>query len=389
MDLTFTGEQEAWRDEVRTFLASELPEHFDWDSEYDEDEEGWEFALAFTRRVAAKGWIGLTWPEEYGGLARPAIDRFILWEELIRANAPIINHIGWGLAANALLTGGTHEQKLRFLPPIARMETFWAEGLTEPDAGSDLASLRTTARWTGEHWVVNGQKTFTTWGTHADVLYLAARTDPDASKHRGISIFCLDLRTPGVSFSPLHNIAGGRQNHTYFDDVVVPADRLIGELGHGWDYIMGSFYAGGPMGGMECEQENCLAELVRWSSTATRYGRPLIEDPYVRERLAELAVMTEISRVLSYEGLSNFLHRRIPRFGGALNTVVAKEMRPRFVQTISEIVGPLAQVRGDSPGSAMAGRPAEWFLRGINNHAGGTPQVKRMVMATRGLGLPR
>ncbi len=221
------------------------------------------------------------------------------------------------------------------------------------------------------------------------MLYLAARTDPDATKHRGISIFCLDLRSAGVSFSPLHNIAGGRQNHTYFDDVIIPADCLIGELGHGWDYIMGSFYAGGPMGGMECEQENCLAELVRWSSTATRYGRPLIEDPYVRERLAELAVMTEISRVLSYEGLSNFLHRRSPRFAGALNTVVAKEMRPRFSQTISEIVGPLAQVLGDSPGSPMEGRPAEWFLRGINNHAGGTPQVKRMVMATRGLGLPR
>ncbi len=135
MDLTFDEKQEAWRDEVRTFLASELPEHFDWDSEYDEDEQGWEFALAFTRKIAQKGWIGLTWPEEYGGLARPAIDKFILWEELIRSNAPVVNHIGWGLAANALLAGGTHEQKLRFLRPIARMETFWAEGLTEPDSG--------------------------------------------------------------------------------------------------------------------------------------------------------------------------------------------------------------------------------------------------------------
>jgi 3-oxocholest-4-en-26-oyl-CoA dehydrogenase alpha subunit len=389
MDLTFTDEQEAWREEVRAFLAAELPADFHWDSEYDEDEEGWAFAFEFTRRLGAKGWIGLTWPREYGGLERPPIDRFILWEELFRANAPVLNHIGFGLAANALLTGGTHEQKAKFLPPIARMETFWAEGLTEPDAGSDLASLRTTARWTGEHWVVNGQKTYTTWGTHADVLYLAARTDPNAPKHRGISIFCLDLRSPGVSFAPLHNIAGGRQNHTYFDDVVVPADHLIGEIGHGWDYIMGSFYAGGPMGGMECEQESRLTDLVRWCRTTHRGGRPMVEDPYVRERLAELAVMTEISRVLSYEGLSNYLHRRVPRFGGALNTVVAKEARPRFFQSISEIVGPLGQLRGESPGAPMHGLPAEWFLRGINNHAGGTPQVKRMVMATRGLGLPR
>lgn len=389
MDLTFTDEQEEWRGEVVEFLDAELPEDFNWHSEYDEDEEGWAFARAFTEKVAAKGWIGLTWPEEYGGLARPPIDRFILWEELVRASAPVINHIGWGLAANALLAGGTHEQKLRFLPKIARMETFWAEGLSEPDAGSDLASLRTKAHWTGDHWVVNGQKTYTTWGTHADVLYLAARTDPDASRHKGISIFCLDLSSPGVSFSPLHNIAGGRQNHTYFDDVVIPADHLIGEAGKGWDYIMGSFYAGGPAGGGECLMENRLRDLVRWCRTEIRYGRPLIEEPYVRERLAELAVMTEIRRVLSYEGLSNFMNARPPRFGGALDNVVSKEMGPQFFQTATEIVGPLAQMRGDSPVAPLGGMPAEWFLRGINNHAGGTPQVKRMVMATRGLGLPR
>jgi alkylation response protein AidB-like acyl-CoA dehydrogenase len=371
VDLTFSAEQEAWREEVRAFLAAELPPDFDWDSEYNEDEEGWDFAIEFTRRLGAKGWIGLTWPEEYGGLGRPAIDNFILWEELVAANAPIVNHIGFGLAASALLGGGTHEQKLKFLPGIARMETFWAEGLTEPDAGSDLASLRTTARWTGEHWVVNGQKTYTTWGTHADVL------------------FCLDLKAPGVSFSPLHNIAGGRQNHTYFDDVIVPADHLIGELGRGWDYIMGSFYTGGPMGGADREMDHRIGQLVRWARAATRYGRPLIEDPYVRERIAELTVMTEVARVMSYEGLSNFLHRRPSVFAGAMGTVVAKEAKPRFGQLTSEIVGPLGQVRGDAPVAPLRGMPAEWWLRGINNHAGGTPQVKRMVMATRGLGLPR
>ncbi|HRC87665.1 MAG TPA: acyl-CoA dehydrogenase family protein [Thermoanaerobaculia bacterium] len=291
---------------------------------------------------------------------------------------------------NALLVGGSHEQKLRFLPQIANFEVFWAEGLTEPDAGSDLANLRTTARWNGDHWVVNGQKTYTTWGTHADVLYLAARTDPDSTRHRGISIFCLDLKSPGVSFSPLHNIAGGLQNHTYLDNVAVPAENLIGEVNKGWDYIMSSFYVSGPLGGAEFELERSLHALVHWASTsATRYGRPLIEDPYVRERLAELAVMTEVTRVMSYDGISDYVNQREPKFGGAMGVVVAKEMRPVYNQMITEIVGPLAQLRGDSPLAPLGGMPAEWFLRGVNNHAGGTPQVKRMVMATRGLGLPR
>ncbi len=389
MDLTFTAEQDAWRAEVRAFLDAELPAEFDWDSEYDEDDEGWAFAREFTRRLGAKGWIGLTWPVEYGGLGRPGIDNFILWEELAEYNAPIINHIGWGLAASALLAGGTHEQKLKFLPGIARMETFWAEGLTEPDAGSDLASLRTSARRAGDHWVVNGQKTYTTWGTHADVLYLAARTDPDVSKHRGISIFCLDLSSPGVSFSPLHNIAGGRQNHTYFDNVIVPAENQIGQLGHGWDYIMGSFYTGGPMGGMERDLDNMVRRLTLWARDARRNGRPVIEDPYVRERLAELATLVEVHRCLSYSGLSSYMNKRPPKLGGALGTVVTKEARPRVGQLINEILGPLGELRADAPGVPFGGLGAEWFLRQINNHAGGTPQVKRMVMATRGLGLPR
>ncbi len=389
MDFTFTAEQQAWREEVREFLRAELPPGYNWDSEYNEDEAGWEFALEFTRRLGAKGWIGLMWPVEYGGLGRPPIDRFILSEEMAAFHAPVINAIGWGLAANALLTGGTHEQKLRFLPPIAKMETFWAEGLTEPDAGSDLASLRTTAVRDGDTWVVNGQKTYTTWGTHADVLYLAARTDPDVAKHRGISIFCVDLSLPGIEFSPLHNIAGGRQNHTYFDNVRVPADMLIGELGRGWDYIMGSFYAGGPMGGQDRYLDRRLYELMAWCRTVTRYGKPLLADPYVHDRLAELAVMIEQHRVISYEGLSSYLNQRPVRFGGTLGTVVSKELKPRFYQLITEIAGPLSQVREGSPWGAMDGTVAEWFMEGINNHAGGTPQVKRMVMATRGLGLPR
>ena len=180
MELQLTAAQSDWREEVRDFLDTELPARFEKSTEWCEDEDFWAFATAFTRKVSAKGWIGLTWPTEYGGLARPPVDQLIFSEEFTYRDAPLVNTIGWGLAAGALLRGGTEAQKQKFLPPIQWTEVLWAEGYTEPEAGSDLASLTTRAVRDGDEWVISGQKTFTTWGSHADLLYCAARTDPEA-----------------------------------------------------------------------------------------------------------------------------------------------------------------------------------------------------------------
>jgi 3-oxocholest-4-en-26-oyl-CoA dehydrogenase alpha subunit len=389
MDLTFTRQEEAWRQEVRDFLDRELPPDKAFDVEFNEDEALWRFAFDFTRRVGAKGWIGLTWPPEYGGLGKSLTDRLIMMEEFGYRDAPLINHIGWGLAAGALFVGGTPEQKRRFLPPIARMETFWAEGLTEPDAGSDLASLTTRAVRDGDDWIINGQKTYTTWGSHADVLYLAARTNPEAPKHHGISIFCLDLGLPGVSFSPMYNLGGGRQNHTFLEDVRIPGDMLIGEEGQGWGYIMSSFYMSGGVAAGHTTYQRRLDDLVAYCKETTRNGRPLIKDPIVRQQLAELALIVEEHRLLAYAGLGQALASRPPEFGGALGTVVAKEAKPRFAEICQQIVGPLSQLRSESRWAPMNGDVEAWYRYSFSNHAGGTSQVKRMVLATRGLGLPR
>jgi alkylation response protein AidB-like acyl-CoA dehydrogenase len=389
MDLTFTREEEAWRHEVRDFLDRELPPDKAFDVEFNEDEALWRFAFDFTKKVGAKGWIGLTWPPEYGGLGRSLTDRLIMMEEFGYRDAPLINHIGWGLAAGALFVGGTPEQKRRFLPPIARMETFWAEGLTEPDAGSDLASLTTRAVRDGDDWIINGQKTYTTWGSHADVLYLAARTNPEAPKHHGISIFCLDLGLPGVSFTPMYNLGGGRQNHTFLEDVRIPGDRLIGEEGKGWGYIMSSFYMSGGVAAGHTTYQRRLDDLVAYCKETTRHGRPLIKDPIVRQQLAELALIVEEHRLLAYAGLGQTLANRPPEFGGALGTVVAKEAKPRFAEICQQIVGPLSQLRSESRWAPMNGDVEAWYRYSFSNHAGGTSQVKRMVLAPRGLGLPR
>ncbi|HET6812278.1 MAG TPA: acyl-CoA dehydrogenase family protein [Acidimicrobiales bacterium] len=389
MDLRFTPEQDAFREEVRAFLDTELPPDQAFDHEFCEDDDRWAFAFEFTRKVGAKGWIGLTWPTEYGGLGRSAAERMIMFEEFTYRDAPLLNAIGWGLAAGSLLVGGTEEQKKRFLPEIARFERFWAEGLTEPDSGSDLASLSTRAVRDGDEWVVNGQKTYTTWGHRADVLYLAARTDPAAPRHKGISIFCLDLGLPGISFSPLHNLGGGRQNHTYLDDVRIPADMLIGKEGEGWSYIMNAFYAGGGGGGLHAKMQRMLDQVVAYCRTTTRDGVLMIKDPIIRPQLAELALMVETERLLSYESLGNHENKRPPVFAGALGVVVMKEGQSRFAQLCNQIMGPLGQLGQGSRWAPMGGDPEAWYRQSYANHAGGAPQVKRMVLATRGLGLPR
>jgi 3-oxocholest-4-en-26-oyl-CoA dehydrogenase alpha subunit len=387
MNLQFSAEEEQWRQEVRSFLDQELPEDAAFDTEFCEDEDRWAFAREFTRKVAAKGWIGLTWPAAYGGLERPVTERMIMFEEFTRRDAPLVNQIGWGLAAGSLLYGGTEEQKRYFLPRIAGFEELWVEGLTEPGSGSDLASLSTRAVRHGSDWIITGQKTYTTWGHHGEVMYLAARTNPEP-RHHGISLFCLDLTLPGVSFSPLYNLGGGRQNHTYLDEVRIPGDMLIGEEGMGWSCVMNAFYGGGG-GGRHVKLEVMLEKVIRYCQTAVRGGRPLIEDPVIRSKLAELALMAESERLLSYEALGNSIHHRAPQFGGAMPVVVSKEIQPRFAQICTQIVGSLAQLAGSDPWSPLGGSPEAWYRQSFANHAGGTPQVKRMVLATRGLGLPR
>jgi 3-oxocholest-4-en-26-oyl-CoA dehydrogenase alpha subunit len=388
MEPTFTVEQEHWRAEVRAFLDQELPPDQEVNTEFVEDDAIWQFALEFTRKLAARGWISLSWPVEYGGLGRPLVEELIFSEELERREAPIVNHVGWGLVAGALLSGGTDEQRRRFLPPIANMETMWVEGYTEPGSGSDLASLSTRAARKGSDWVINGQKTYTTWGHRGDVMYLAARTDPEAPRHRGISIFCLDLKQPGISFSALQNIAGGRQNHTYLDDVLVPDDMMIGQENQGWNLIMNSFYASPKVMARHAAFQRVIVKLVGYCRETRRSGRLLIDQEWVRDAITELEMITQSLRLLTYQSVGERAAGRPPALAGALPIVVEKEAIPRFAEVVNQVLGAEAQLSA-SPAAPLGGLGVETYLRSFANHAGGTSQVKRMVLATRGLGLPR
>lgn len=385
MRALLTKAQEQWRSEVREFLAAELPPGKAFNPEFDDAPEQWQIALDFSAKVAAKGWIGLTWPVEYGGAGRPAIDNQILLEEFAVADAPMVNSVGIFLAAGTILVGGSEEQKRTLLPDIASMRTLWAEGLTEPEAGSDLGSLQTKATRDGDEWVISGAKAYTSWGPMSDVLYVAARTSTGESTRDAISIFCVDMTSDGVTLHPMRNFGGGVQSSTYLDNVRVPGTALIGEEGRGWQYIMRAFYASGTVEPIYSLQEARLKELLSYCRTQPG----VLDDPRVNSDIAELALMIQSQRLLAYEIIGNNTAGRAHTYGGGVQQVAAKEYEPLFAQIYDRVLGPTSQLTSQSLYAPLGGKPEAWYRQSFANHAGGTAQLKRMVLATRGLGLPR
>jgi alkylation response protein AidB-like acyl-CoA dehydrogenase len=391
---TTTPRLEALRQEVREWLAVELPQEFEgfqWD--FEEDPERWSFYRSFWRKQGEMGWLEPGWPKEYGGLEYSRRASEVVRQEFGRRRAGSFAGIGM-MVGPAILRLGTPEQKQAFLPGMAAGEIMWGEGYTEPDSGSDLASLRTRAEQDGDDWVITGTKTFCTAGHHCNWIIIAARTHPDfEQRHKGLSYFLSPMDAPGIELRPLYNIADGRQNLVVIDEVRVPADRMLGDLNCGWTQIW--FGLGGepiPVfddddAGPELDYEPPLAgqawilnELVRYCRETVEDDRPLIDDPVIRLKLAELAVGVEIGRVLGYEGSCPY--------GGHLHQAIDKEFQPKFAQVCMEILGPLAQVQ-TGRWAPLRGEIDRLYRRSFGNHAGGTSQLKRMVVATKVLGLAR
>jgi len=298
--------------------------------------------------------------------------------------------------ARALLQHGTEAQRLRHLKGIAHNTVLWGEGYTEPGAGSDLAALTTRCHRDGDHWVLNGQKTLGTAAHWCQWMMVLARA-PNSVKHNGISAFLVPLDTPGITMLPLHNMAGGQQNQTFFDNVRLPADCLLGEEGQAWNQIW--FGMGGERNdnagpGFEPHTFRVLRMLnliVHYCKTTSRGGRPLCEDPVVRLQLAELISAVETMKLMAYEAYSEAVNGANPAAGrgsGQLFAAYYKEFWPRLAQVCMEIVGPMAQLTGGR-WARLNGHVQRFFRASFGNHAGGTSQLKRMVLATRVLGLPR
>ncbi len=294
MDFQLTKEQEALKAEFSEFFETEMknapPEFLEGglESVY-ASEEGFAFHKSMARKLGEKGWLSRAWPVEAGGQGAPVIEQFIFNEVRESFEAPGVDLFGIGMFGPTLIIAANEEQKERLLTPIAKGEVFYCQGWSEPDAGSDLASLQTTAIREGDHYIVNGTKIWTTGGHKADCMFLLARTDPDSKRSKGLSVFHLDMNLPGLEVRPLKYMDGSHlYNEVFFKNVKIPARDLIGEENEGWNVTRQTMNFERSSVGFFIKGRNILNEMVEYVKETKRNGKPLSEDPIVRQKLARL-----------------------------------------------------------------------------------------------------
>ncbi len=389
MDFRFSEKEEAFRQEIRDWLKENMPQ--DWDAERSR-EENINVYREFARRLAKKRWVAPHWPKEYGGLGLSVIEQLIFNEEMAYANAPIgYSSIGVGWAGPTIIVYGTEEQKKRHLSAITNAETMWCQGFSEPNAGSDLANLSTRAVKDGDDYIINGQKIWTSGAHYADWMILLARTDPEAPKHKGISYFLVDMKTPGITIRPLIDMMGNHGfNEVYFENVRVPKDCLLGEENRGWymatttlDFERSSI--GGAVGA-----KRMLEDLVRYATETKANGHRLIDEVRVRTRLAEAAVEAEIGRLLSYRVATLQARGIVPNYESSIAKLFNTDMQLRMAITGLEIMGLYGQLEPKSKWVPLRGRfERQYMWQTGMSVGGGTPEIQRNIIAIRGLGLPR
>ncbi len=380
MDFSLSREQEAFRTEIREFLSSEVPADISV-------EDGWisGYSPEFSRKLGRQGWIGLTWPKQYGGQEKSYLDRLILTEELLRAGAPVAAHwLGDRQVGPALLAHGSEDQKQEILPQVCKGEIVFCLGMSEPDSGSDLASLRTRAEEEGDHYRLNGQKIWTSFAHVADYAYLVVRTDPDAPKHKGISEFMVDMKTPGIDVRPLIDVTGEHHfNEVFFENVKVPKDRMIGEKDRGWYQIASQ---------LDYERSGIerLLSNYRLFKDAICYAKEqgMTKDPLVRDTLAQLQIELDLGRSMVYKVAWYLTQKIVPNYEAAMAKCFCTEVEQRIAKFVSELLGDYAVLMPDSPHARLAGRAARGYLYApAYTMQGGTSNILRNIIAIRGLGL--
>lgn len=395
MDFEYTPAQEEFRRGVRDWLKTNLPEDLKVDDAMDErvapNREVFEKRRAWQRKLASAGWVGLSWPKQYGGRTAPLMEQIIFDEEYSRARAPVLpGYSGVGLCGPTMMHWGTEAQKQNFLPRILNGDHIWCQGYSEPGAGSDLAGLSTRAEDHGDYFVVNGQKVWTSAAQYADMMFLLARTDPKAPKHRGISYILLDMHSPGVVVRPLVLMNGHAHfNEVFFDNVQVPKENLVGPMNEGWKVAMTTlmFERAGAGGGGHSSQVRRLAELAK---VVRINGRVAWEHEWVRQRLAQFMIECEAAHYTKLRGLTRRLKGQPPGPEGSILKLFGSELGVRIASFATEMLGGYALVNEVTAEVPDAPR---WYNRVLSSRqytiAGGTSEIQHNIIGERVLGLPK
>ena len=387
MNFEFSDDEISFRKELQSWLKEELK-----DRPQDTDSDGeWAFGLEMRKKLADKGWLTMAWPEEYGGQVVSHMMQVVFAEEMSYHRAPGRDVFGTRMMAPTLMIHGTEEQKKEFLPPVSKGEVQWCQGYSEPESGSDLASLQTRAVEDGDDFIINGTKIWTSSAHRADHIMVLTRTDPDAPKHRGISFLLCDMNTPGLTVNPIINMAGDHGfNMVTFDNVRVPKKNLVGEQNRGW--YVGATLLDFERSGVDYSAggRRVLEELTDYAKNSSQNGSLISDNPIMRNRLANLAIEVEVSRLISYniawmqgEGL-------VPNKESSMGKVVGTELQQHLSEPGMQMLGLHGQLEPGSKYAPLDGRIEHMHLTNVSETIqAGTSEIQRNIIATRGLGLPR
>ena len=396
MDLNYTAEEERFRDEVRSWLAANLSK--DDESLFNDPEkmDDWmAFLKGWQRKLYDAGWAGISWPSEYGGRGATIIEELIFTEEMARARAPNLMNISIGieLVGPAIIHHGTEEQKKRYLPKILSGEEIWSQGFSEPGAGSDLASLRTVAVEEDDHFVVTGQKVWTSWAEYSEYCIVLARSDSSVSKHKGISCFFVDMRSPGITIRPTVQITGEAEfSEVFFDSVSVPKENLLGGINQGWKVAMTilAHERGTSAIRYQIRFRSELDDLINLAKSFARDGHSAGEDPLLKQKLAQSFIEVEILKYNIYRTVTQIKRTGKPGPESSIIKLFWSEMDQRQKQVAMDTLGMHSQLIQHSKWAIDHGRWARAFLwsRAGTIYAGSS-EIQRNVIAERVLGLPR
>jgi alkylation response protein AidB-like acyl-CoA dehydrogenase len=396
MDLNLTPDEQRFRDEFRAWLEANIPDSWSriQSHSHESSQERFDFLRAWQKKMFEAGWVGIHWPKEYGGRGATLIEQTIFIEEMARAGAPpLINVLGLSLLGPTLIAYGTEAQKKRFLANILSADEIWCQGYSEPNAGSDLASLRTEAVREGGHFIVNGQKTWTSFGHYADWCFGVVRTDPDAPKHKGLTYMLIDMHSPGVKVRPLKQMTGESEfNEVFFENVRVPVENVVGKVNDGWSISIATLmFERGTLGAsLQITFKRQIERLIQIARSTRRNGHAASDDPIIRQKLAQIYTEIEIFRLNQMRTLTRMSKSGVPGPEGSIQKIFWSEMNQRMQQVAMELLGPYGQLTGDSAYSPDNGSWAHGYLRSRGNTIeAGTSEIQRNIIGHFVLGLPK